>query len=183
MLANACSMAVQLGRQGMTVGCCFGSVTPPQAEHLLLCTSCAQPHSMSFRMVYKTLNSLIHLCILASLAAYHFCRENTRTFRLLSATSSVQPSWRATAFHRGIHPKTAGSAKQMIDPKASVRFCTVTASLDNCTTQRGYYGSRFILMLVTTGKHPRKAPLHVGKVGAVGYLYTREHQLGRAMRC
>ncbi len=163
MLANACSMAVQLGRQGMTVGCCFGSVTPPQAEHLLLCTSCAQPHSMSFSMVYKTLNSLIHPCILASLAAYHFCRENTRTFRLLSATSSVQPSWRATAFHRGIHPKTAGSAKQIIDPKASVRFCTsqhpLTAALyEETTVDQG--------SIIATGEHPLNSHPTCGEGGS-----------------
>ena len=51
--------------------------------------------------------------------------------RLLRATSSVDPSCRATAAHSGIHPAREGNASTRMEPIASARFCASHTGADD----------------------------------------------------
>ncbi len=132
--------------------------------HIVHCRSCSKVLSDELLFGMQIITSA-YACMhyhCRPKSPYHFCLENTRTFRLLSATRSVQPSWRATAFHRGIHPKTAGSAKQMIDPKASVRFCTSQHPLTMPTVTSNYCASRITSTHIAAGKRPLRAFMTCG---------------------
>ena len=83
------------------------------------------------RLLYALFDAIRRRCAKPKQAHPAFLYIRARR-KELSATSTVVPSCRATASHRGMKPKRAGSARHTMDANASARFCK------NCTVLAYY---------------------------------------------